>query len=49
VPHYWPLKVFWLFDEGAPGQALTHALIGLAWQAALLMLLVRRFSHVVRR
>jgi len=49
VPHYWPLKVFWLFDEGAPGQALAHALIGVAWQAALLMLLMQRFSHVVRR
>lgn len=49
VPHYWPLKVFWLFDEGVPGQALAHAVIGLAWQAALLVLLVRRFSHVVRR
>ncbi|MPY89056.1 MAG: hypothetical protein GEU99_14145 [Luteitalea sp.] len=49
VPHYWPLKVFWLFDEGAVGHALTHALIGVGWQAALLMLLVRRFSHVVRR
>jgi fluoroquinolone transport system permease protein len=49
VPHYWPLKVFWLFDEGAPGLALVHALIGVAWQGALLMLLVRRFSRVVRR
>jgi fluoroquinolone transport system permease protein len=49
VPHYWPLKVFWLFDDGAPGQALAHALIGVGWQVALLMLLVQRFSHVVRR
>jgi fluoroquinolone transport system permease protein len=49
VPHYWPLKVFWLFDDGASGQALAHALIGVVWQAALLMLLMRRFSHVVRR
>jgi fluoroquinolone transport system permease protein len=49
VPHYWPLKVFWLFDAGAPGRALAHALIGIAWQAGLLTLLVRRFSHVVRR
>jgi fluoroquinolone transport system permease protein len=49
VPHYWPLKVFWLFDEGALGPALAHALIGVAWQAVLLMLLVQRFSHVVRR
>ena len=49
VPHYWPLKVFWLFDEGATRAALVHAVIGLAWQAVLLMVLVRRFSHVVRR
>ena len=49
LPHYWPLKVFWLFDEGATGAALVHALIGLAWQSVLLMMLVRRFSHVARR
>ena len=49
VPHYWALKVFWLFDAGALGPALAHALVGVAWQAALLLLLVRRFSHVVRR
>lgn len=49
VPHYWPLKVFWLFDASAVGPALGHALVGLAWQAVLLTLLVRRFSHVVRR
>ena len=49
IPHSWPLKAFWLFDQGAPGQALSYALIGVAWQAALLTLLVQRFSHVVRR
>ena len=49
VPHYWALKVFWLFDEGAVGPALAHALIGLAWQAVLLTVLVQRFSHAVRR
>jgi len=49
VPHYWALKVFWLFEEGAMGPGLAHALIGVAWQAAVLMMLVRRFSHVVRR
>ena len=49
VPHYWALKVFWLFDEGATAWALVHAIIGLAWQAVLLMLLVRHFSRVVRR
>jgi fluoroquinolone transport system permease protein len=49
LPHYWPLKVFWLFDDGATRAALMHALIGLAWQSVLLMVLVRRFSHVTRR
>jgi fluoroquinolone transport system permease protein len=49
VPHYWALKVFWLFDEGAPAWALVHAIIGLLWQAVLLLLLVRHFSRVVRR
>jgi fluoroquinolone transport system permease protein len=49
VPHYWALKVFWLFDAGATASALVHAIIGLVWQAVLLMLLVRHFSRVVRR
>lgn len=49
VPHYWALKVFWLFDDGATAAALVHALIGLVWQAVLLIVLVRHFSHVVRR
>ena len=49
VPHYWALKVFWLFGEGATASALVHAIIGLVWQAVLLMLLVRHFSRVVRR
>ena len=49
VAHYWALKVFWLFDDGAAGGALVHALIGVAWQGALLLLLAQRFSHVVRR
>jgi fluoroquinolone transport system permease protein len=49
VPHYWALKVFWLFDEGATASALVHAIIGLVWQAVLLKLLVQHFSRVVRR
>ena len=49
VPHYWALKVFWLFDEGEAGAALVHALVGVAWQAVLLRLLVQRLSRVVRR
>jgi len=49
VPHYWALKVFWLFDEGATASALVHAIIGLVWQAVLLMWLVQHFSRVLRR
>lgn len=49
VPHYWPMKVFWLFDEGLAGAALAHAVVALGWQGVLLGLLIRRFSRVVRR
>jgi len=49
VPHYWPLKVFWLFDEAAVGAALVHAVMGLAWEGAVMALLLRRFAQVVRR
>lgn len=49
VPHYWPMKVFWLFDAGATRAALGHALVGLAWQGAVLAWLARRFGRVVRR
>jgi fluoroquinolone transport system permease protein len=49
VPHYWALKVFWLFDDGAARSAWAHTIIGLGWQAVLLVLLVQRFSRVVRR
>lgn len=49
IPHYWPLKVFWLFDEGRTGAALAHALIGLAWQGLLVAWLGLRFARVVRQ
>jgi fluoroquinolone transport system permease protein len=49
VPHYWPLKVYWLFDERAAGSALVHAAIGLVWQGVVLALLLRRFAQVIRR
>ena len=49
VPHYWALKVFWLFNAGATSSALMHALFGLGWQVVLLMLLVQHFSRVVKR
>jgi fluoroquinolone transport system permease protein len=49
LPHYWPLKVFWLFDVGRVSSALWHAAIGLAWQGALLVGLATRFTTVVRQ
>ncbi len=48
VPLYWPLKVFWLFDEGS-ASAWAYALVGVAYQALVLWLLARRFARVVRR
>jgi fluoroquinolone transport system permease protein len=48
LAQFWPLKVYWLFDAGATVSALWHALVGLAWQAALVVMLARRFSTVVR-
>jgi fluoroquinolone transport system permease protein len=49
APHYWPLKVYWLFDAGVDTQAWLFTLIGLAYQSLLLWLLARRFAHAVRR
>jgi fluoroquinolone transport system permease protein len=49
VPHYWPLKTYWLFDEGAVAAALMHALAGLVAQGIMVALLARRFATVVRR
>ncbi|MGH9380651.1 MAG: hypothetical protein ACRD2Z_08580 [Thermoanaerobaculia bacterium] len=49
VPHYWSMKVFWLFDEGATLAVPVYAVAGLGWQAAVLGLLARRFVRVVRR
>ena len=43
------MKVFWLFDEGTTALALVHAMVGLVWQAVLLMLRVQHFSRIVRR
>jgi hypothetical protein len=41
------MKVFWLFDAGERGA--VHAVVGLGWQGVVLVLLARRFSHIVRR
>jgi fluoroquinolone transport system permease protein len=49
IPHYWPLKVYWLFDAGETGAALAFAAAGLAWQGVIVAFLLRCFARVVRR
>jgi fluoroquinolone transport system permease protein len=48
VPHYWSLKTYWLFDEGAVASALTHALAGLVVQGIMVALLARRLGKVLK-
>ena len=47
-PLYWPLKVFWMLEAGEPG-AWLYFVTGLAWQALLVAVLVRRFRTVIAR
>lgn len=49
VPHYWPLKVYWLFEAQEARRALVHALIGLAWLGVVSAWLLRRLARVVRQ
>jgi len=49
APQYWALKVFWLFHEGAPGEAIGMAAIGVAYQGGLVWLLGRRFAAMAGR
>jgi len=49
VPHYWSLKVFWLFDDAKVASALVQSALGLIWQGLLLVLLAQRFARIVRR
>ena len=48
VPTYWPAKVLWTMDTGG-AQAWVYLLGGLAYQALLLWLLLRRFQIVMHR
>jgi fluoroquinolone transport system permease protein len=48
LPHYWSLKVFWLFAEGRVGFAVLTAVAGIGWQALLLLALLRRFARLLR-
>ena len=47
-PLYWPVKVFWMLEAGEPS-TWVYYLVGLAYQSALVMLLLRRFKTVVYR
>ena len=47
-PLYWPLKLFWMLEAGEPGVWLYFT-IGLAYQALLVAVLVRRFKAVLSR
>ena len=48
VPTYWPLKLVWLVEAGAPGVNVA-LLAGWLCQAAILALLLRRFHRVMHR
>jgi len=47
-PLYWPVKVFWMLEAGDAGVWLYY-LGGLAYQAGLIVLLLRRFKDVISR
>ena len=47
-PLYWPVKVFWMLEAGEAGTWL-YFLVGLAYQSALIVLLLRRFKNVIYR
>ena len=48
VPHFWPVKLFWMLEAGEAGIA-PYAVIGLAYQALLVGLLLRRFNRIAQR
>ena len=48
VPQYWPAKVFWMFEAGAPW-AWGYWMIGVAYQILVLGVLLRRCNAVLGR
>ncbi|HNP71896.1 MAG TPA: hypothetical protein PKK15_12325 [Kouleothrix sp.] len=48
LPTYWPAAIYWAFAAGDP-QAWLFVALALAYQAALVWLLARRFAQVLRR
>ena len=47
-PLYWPLKVFWMLECGAPS-VWPYFLGGLAYQSFLVAVLLSRFKHAISR
>ena len=45
VPAYWPAKLFWMLEAGESGW-VPYVLVGTAYQALLVALLLRRFNRV---
>lgn len=48
VPTYWPAKLFWVLQEGAP-YAWAYLAAGLLYQAFLIGLLLRYFNRIMER
>lgn len=48
LPTYWPIKVYWLVEAGA-GNIWPYALVGFAYQVALVGALTRRLGRVLHR
>ncbi|MAG35251.1 MAG: hypothetical protein CL878_03240 [Dehalococcoidia bacterium] len=48
MPNFWPAQLYWLAQAGDPNYWISLP-IGLAYQAILLVLLVRRFNVVMHR
>lgn len=48
VPQLWPMKVFWMLQAGERG-VVPYVVVGLAWQAVLVALLLRRFQRITQR
>jgi len=46
APTYWPAKLFWVLQSGQPG-GWAYFLAGLAYELALIAVLLRRFDRVM--
>ncbi|MEM7352088.1 MAG: hypothetical protein AAF657_14910 [Acidobacteriota bacterium] len=48
VPQFWPVKLFWLLEADAGG-ILPYVVVGLVYQALLIVLFLRRYERVLQR